>query len=129
MKNILMSILVISLLLCTGCAKELVCTKEGEASSSKVVMSFDENDNIESIVITEKTDVTKLGVKEQEINNDYLKEYRKKYSDNEDYDNITVSSSGSIVTVIYEILPSSKSSPHSYSTAKDMYKYEGFTCE
>ena len=129
MKKVLMGLLLGSLLLCTGCSKELVCTKENEETTTKIVMSFDENEDKSSLVVTEKIDVTKLGSKEQEIDDNYLKEYRKKYASNKDYDNITVSNSGAIITVSYDIVLGSKSDPGNYEKAKDKYKFEGFTCE
>lgn len=117
------------LIFCTGCAKELVCTKGGEASSSEVKMSFDENNKLTSINVVEKTDVSKLGTKEEEIDDKYLKEYRKKYADNSDYENIIVSSDKTTIIVSYDIVLGSKSAPKDYTNAKDKYKYEKFTCK
>lgn len=133
MKKTLMTLAMVSLLLCTaGCGKKLTCTGDMFGMDATLVTKFDKDDMSKSSTMTFVLDVKEYFQLDEDPSKDEMKDYedeiKKQFEQMEDYDDVKVSSKGTKITVKCSYDVESKDATNYDDTKKGMESL-GLTCK
>ncbi len=132
MKKTLMAGALVSLLLCcTGCGKKLTCTGEFMGMDAKIVTKFSKDKAKTSSMVFEMDVKEYLDLDEdpsEEDMKDAVEEIKEEFEDMDGYEDVKVTSKGSVITVecSYSF---GEDEEYSYEDTKKQYEDMELTCK